>query len=252
MEIFVYIIIIAIALLAGGASIGRKGPAGAYRKRKRQDQLDVEEIDKNIKRMDSMGVVSLLSPEELADENNYVSKFSENSYIQNNTKLISHEVSILTPSFNSDNFVKFAQDIFKKLVDEGKGPLGSLVDGSVDMSSVPDHIDRYDVCFLHNYIVESGYESIKVLITINEGTPNDKYFLLFKRQNPAIKVTKGEPVAINCPNCGGNISFAAKHMVTKCPYCNNMVTFAEYDWALTSVEHISGDTVITNRAVVKH
>lgn len=241
------IICVVISILSySKRSGGIKGRRG-----KSQNQMDVEEIDRNIMKMDSVGVRGLLSPEELADENNYVSRYADNAYIQNNTKLISHEISILTPTFNSLNFVEFAQDIFRKLVSEGRASLGSLVSGKVDMTQIPPRLDRFDVCYLHNYIVENGYESIKVLITINGGSADEKYFMVFKRQNPAISVTKGEPIAISCPNCGGNITFAAKHMITTCPYCSNTVTFAEYDWQLAGVEHITADTEISNRAVIK-
>ena len=248
MEAIAYIIIAVILILPFMLSSGKRKRGS----QKSQDQMDVEEVEKNAKRMDSVGVFGLLTPEELADEANYRSKYSENSYIQNNTRPIAKEVSVLTPSFNGDSFIRFAKDIFKRLVDShGSHDDDPIVADTVSVLSLPSKIDGFEMCYLHNYIVKSKNESLKVLVSAVTGGQIEKYFLVFSRENPAISVTKGEPIAISCPNCGGNITFAAKHMITNCPYCNNVITFAEYDWKLVLLEHISGDTEICNRAVIK-
>ncbi len=213
---------------------------------------DMEEIERANKRLNSIGVAGLLTREELEDEANYNAKYADNKYIQNNSKLIEKELCVLTPSFSAGNFMDLAKELFGKLVKEkNTAALGNIVDENVDISQLPESIKNYAVCFMHNYIVENGYEHVKAMMSINDGGEDERYFVTFTRKSPAISVSKGEPISIHCPNCGGNITFVAKHMLTECPYCNNLVTFAEYDWILSKVEHITGETVISNRAVIK-
>lgn len=225
-------------------------------RRKNQAEEDVKDIIRANGQLNVMGAHSMLSAEELADEANYTSTYAENPYIQNNTRMITNQVCVLTPTFNSDNFTEFAKDIFKKLVEEGRASLGKLVADDVDNWQLPNRITRYDVCFMHNYIVEDRKESIKLLLNVHTGSDAylsseaEKYFVTFSRENQMLNVTHGEVITINCPHCGGELKFGST-VIQNCPYCGNTVTFAEYDWVLTDVERVKGSTVITNRAVIK-
>ena len=189
--------------------------------------------------------------EKSMDEYNYVSKYSENSYIQNNTRAILQEINILTPSFKSQNFISFAQEVLKNLVDDSGFAETSVVDDSAGTFELPGEIDGFELCYLHNYIIENDMESLKLLFNVITKGMTEKYFVVFSRDNPRISITRGEAIVINCPNCGGNVNFPSRRMMVNCPYCGNVVTFAEYDWRLVSVEHINDDTKICNRAVIK-
>ena len=79
----------------------------------------------------------------------------------------------------------------------------------------------------------------------------EMYFLTFSRENPLIKLKNGRFLAISCPNCGGEINIDKK-LVSECPYCHSTVTFAEYDWVLTNIEHINDSTRICNLPVLRN
>ncbi|MBQ6553853.1 MAG: hypothetical protein IJL89_01350, partial [Firmicutes bacterium] len=230
----------------------------SYSKKGRRSQAeeDVNDIIRENGQLRVMGSYGLLTPEELADEATYTATFGENPYIQNNTKTITNQVCVLTPTFSSDNFTEFAKDIFKKLVENGKETLGKLVADDIDSWQLPNRITRYDVCFMHNYIVEDRKESIKLLFNIHTSSQSysssdaEKYFVTFSRENQMLNVTHGEVITINCPHCGGELKFGHT-VIQNCPYCGNTVTFAEYDWVLTDVEKVKDSTVITNRAIIK-
>lgn len=179
------------------------------------------------------------------------------AYVQNNTKAIVDEISVLTPSFNAQKFLGFAKDVFRKAVDENQRQMliGSLISNKIDLTQLPEDILRFDVCFLHNYIVEGDYESIKLLISVDTNETAtfgmaERYFATFRRKNPLFKTTKGQAIAVNCPHCGAELEFKNRAYMV-CPYCDSTVTFAEYDWMLSKVERITDNTLVTNVGVIK-
>lgn len=246
----VLVVIITIYAIATGKTRVSKSS------RHRKPEEDVNDILRENGQLKVMGAYGLLTPDEMADEATYTTTYGENPYIQNNTKVITHQVCVLNPTFNSEKFTEFAKDIFKRLVENGRESLGKLVSDDIDTWQLPTRIAYYDVCFMHNYIAEDKKESIKLLLNVHTSAQSyssmdvEKYLVTFSRENQMLNVTQGEVISINCPHCGGELKFGHT-VIQNCPYCGNTVTFAEYDWVLENVEKVKDSTVITNRAIIK-
>ena len=177
-------------------------------------------------------------------------------YIQNNNAIIEKQLRTFSPDFDAKNFIAFSKALFEGLIKtRGHGNLQFVAD-SVNLLRLPYSIACYDGVYLHNYIISSNTEIIKVFCAImTEGdelveSTKESYFLTFKRENPLITLKNGLFLTVSCPNCGGEIDMDKK-LVSECPYCHSTVTFAEYDWTLSNIEHINDDTQICNMAVRK-
>ncbi len=191
--------------------------------------------------------------EEMKEKANFSTKLSVGGYIQNNNIPISRKICILTPSFKCDTFIEFAEEIFSKLAEgNGTAELEDVTADNIDFSQVPSRIDRYDNCYLHNLILTDTDEHLKVFISLDngDGPLAERYFAVFSRKSSFKNLTKGGVIAVSCPNCGAALSFQQKGL-KMCPYCGKPVKNAEYDWRLTSVERITGDTMVDNRAILE-
>ncbi|MBQ9519476.1 MAG: hypothetical protein IJR59_06255 [Firmicutes bacterium] len=177
-------------------------------------------------------------------------------YIQNNNAFIERQLKVFSPDFDAKNFIAFAQALFERLIKTRGTQNLQFVGQNVNLLRLPYSIACYDGAYLHNYIISSNTEIIKVFCTImTEGdevadSTKESYFLTFKRENPLISLRNGAFLTVSCPNCGGEIDMDKK-LVSECPYCHSTVTFAEYDWILSNIEHINDDTQICNLAVRK-
>ena len=177
-------------------------------------------------------------------------------YIQNNNMIIEKQLKVFSPDFDAKNFIAFAKALFERLVKtHGSGNM-QFVGSSVNLMRLPYSLACYDGAYLHNYIICDNTEVIKVFCAIiteedelAEST-KESYFLTFKRENPLVTLKNGVFLSVSCPNCGGEIDMDKK-LVSECPYCHSTVTFAEYDWVLSNIEHINDDTQICNMAVRK-
>ncbi|HAG04591.1 MAG TPA: hypothetical protein DCG28_04035 [Lachnospiraceae bacterium] len=181
----------------------------------------------------------------LAAKDEGITRYADNPYIQNNNKIITDRMHILTPTFNVKMFLDFAKDVFYKA---SKGmQMGNIIAKDVDLSVLPGSVERFSVCFLNNYRADNAKEWLKALITVEEGSKEEKFFLTFGRTNPLLTTTDGELLTLKCPYCGGVVEF--KKVTAVCPYCKNTVTFAEYDWKLERLEKIDDETLISNKAI---
>ena len=190
---------------------------------------------------------------EMSKKGNFVTKNTGNGYIQNNAAIVSRRICILTPSFNAESFMEFAKEIFLKLTnDRGTAELYGVVADDIDLSELPDKIEKYDHCFINKLILTDNSEKIVTLMTVDNGESimAERYFVAFSRKSSMKNITKGGVIAVSCPSCGAALSFEQKAMKI-CPYCGKPVKYAEYDWVLTSVERITNETVVDNRAIVE-
>lgn len=190
---------------------------------------------------------------EMSDRNNYAAKQAGSAYIQNNAAAISKKICILTPTFNADSFLDLAKQIFSDLTsDKGTARLSGVVDDNIDLSQLPDKINKYDHCYLHKLILSEDTEKIVVLLNVDNGESPlaERYFAVFSRKSSLKNITSGGVIAVSCPSCGAALSFEQKALKI-CPYCGKPVKYAEYDWVLISVERITNETVIDNRAIVE-
>ncbi|MBQ9519475.1 MAG: hypothetical protein IJR59_06250 [Firmicutes bacterium] len=190
---------------------------------------------------------------DMKDESNFTAKLSTMGYIQNNTAAITKKICILTPSFKSETFIEFAQEIFSKLAEDGgTAELDNVVSDNIDLSQLPNRINHYDHCYLHNLTITDKQEHLKVYISIDNGDEllSERYFAVFTRKSSFNNITTGGIIAVSCPGCGAALSFQQKGL-KMCPYCGKSVKNAEYDWRLTSVERITNNTVVDNRAVLE-
>lgn len=204
----------------------------------------------NVKKAD---ILFPMSAKEMADEKNYIAKHASSSYIQNNNVAISKRIAVLTPSFKCEDFIEFAKKIFSTLTEDGgTARLEGVAGHDIDLTQLPKKIERYDFCFLHKLTVKENEDELKVLISVDNGESSymERYFAVFTRSSSLKNTTKGGVIAVSCQSCGAALDFERRTIKT-CPYCGNPVTYAEYDWVLTAVEHIDDDTVIDNRAVVE-
>lgn len=174
-------------------------------------------------------------------------------YIQNNNSLIERRLKIFSPTFNADGFLGFSRDLFELVLKTGDAKKLHAVSDDADLSCLPHSIENFDFVYLHNYIVSSHTEALKVYCSVfanDSGEPaKESYFLTFKRDNPLIALKDGA-LTISCPSCGSEINMDEK-LVSECPYCHSTVAFAESDWILSKAELINDDTKICNMAVRK-
>ena len=215
--------------------------------------ITVQRVSNGDRPQDKAKVTLPLTAKDLKNKENYLAKNSANAYIQNNTQSIAARIAVLTPSFNKMKFIEFAKSVFSKLVKEkNTAAIDNVVAADIDISQLPAKISRYENCFLHNFIIKEDVEQLKVLFDIDDGeTPDIKrYFAYFTRKNSLKNTTRGGVIAVSCPHCGAALGFEHRSIKT-CPYCGKPVTYAEYDWKLTAVEHIVEGTVIDNRAVLE-
>lgn len=179
-------------------------------------------------------------------------------FIQNNTNAILGWMNMFTPDFRSKEFVMFAKDVFAKFVKVRDAELmGGRVSYDVKATFLPDEIEGFGNCFMHNYILSNGYENIKLCMSVPDkdglAAPGDgllRFFVTFSKKNPLVGVVDGQFLNIECPNCGGSIDMK-ENSTNVCPFCGATVTFAESDWIMTSIEYVTGETYICNNAVIK-
>ncbi len=178
-------------------------------------------------------------------------------YVKNNNAFIERQLKMFTPNFDAVQFNKFAISLFDRFVKTRGSENIPLISPNINPMLLPYSIACFDGFYLHNYIINDNTEKLKLYCTIQtEGdeltdSSKESYFLTFSRENPLIKLKGGQFLTVSCPNCGGEIDMDQK-MVSECPYCHSTVTFAEYDWILTDVEHITPETKICNLPILKN
>lgn len=67
-----------------------------------------------------------------------------------------------------------------------------------------------------------------------------RFFAVFQRKSCFTFSTAGEIQGNSCPFCGGSLSFNNSD-VTKCEYCNNIVSIRESDWMLCDIEPVNNN-----------
>ena len=193
------------------------------------------------------------SANQLKKRNNYLAKNSGLAYFQNNNIAINKRIAVLTPTFRYEAFLDFAKEIFEMLAEDGSnGMLDGVVAKDIGLSQMPEKIDRYGNCYLHQLAVSENEEKLSALMVVenDDSKLTERYYITFSRKNSMKNVTRGGVIAVSCPHCGAALSFEQKAMKL-CPYCGKPVAYAEYDWVLVSVEHIENDRTVDNRAYVE-
>ena len=189
---------------------------------------------------------------ENAIEKMAVTTIRDSGYVQNNNVSIENQLKVFTPNFNAVSFTKFAAELFDNIVKARSAGNTPLIKGSIDPTELPRSITAFDGNYLHNYIIRNNVENLKIYCNIlTEDNARESYFLTFSRKNPFITLKGGQFLTISCPKCGGEIDMDKK-LFSECPYCHNIVTFAEYDWELSNVEHVTPDTQICNLPMIKN
>ena len=183
-----------------------------------------------------------------------------NGYIKNNNKMISDYLSMVNPSFNVKNFIRWAQNVFKEItVADSYAALPveikPYVDAKLDFSKVTvEDISDFSVSFLHLYKRIGDDEMLQVCtsVTDRDGVSDRqarRYFLRFMRKSQFKVVEMRRIKTTECPNCGGPVFFK-RGDTSKCPYCGQFVTFEEYGWVLKEIEEVTPATVVENRGVM--
>lgn len=183
-----------------------------------------------------------------------------NGYIKNNNEEIGKHLSFVNPHFDSREFIKWAQKLFKAAAktqgwETLDGEVKPFIDKNFNFSKINmDKIFSFSVSYLHLYMRDGDNEVLQVYIAVMDkagmsDTEARRFFLRFKRPSQFKIVEMRRVKTTACPNCGAPVFFKRGNM-EKCGYCGQYVTFEEYGWLLCEAEEITPQTEINNIGIM--
>lgn len=214
-----------------------------------------EEAEYKIEKIDAGSLENLLG-KTMENGIDIFDPHENNGYVKNNNEMIEKHLSFINPNFNAKEFIKWAQRIFRDIVNvqgwESLMPdVKPFVDKSFDFLSVKvSKVFDFSVSYLHLYMRSGDEEILQACIAVMENSSSSdrearRFFLRFKRPSQFKVVDMRRVKTTACPNCGAPVFFKRGN-VEQCGYCGQHVTFEEYGWLLAEAEEIKADTEINN------
>lgn len=156
-------------------------------------------------------------------------------YVQNNNLMIEKYLNPVNSTFTANAFVSWAKGVIIETCDKGCSP---FVNNSIMLS---DKFKSINMAYLNLYRKKGNQDILKMFFTISKAEDeNNRFFAVFQRKSCFVSVTHGEVEGVSCPFCGGKLEFKNNN-VTKCEYCDNIVSFRENDWVLCKIEPVNNN-----------